>query len=60
MDQHEPQRPDPDELLTLVNEKQRGKLKIFLVPALAWGKPMPCYKKLIDYVHKGWMWLSVW
>lgn len=38
MDQHEPQRPDPDELLTLVNEKQRGKLKIFFGACAGVGK----------------------
>ncbi|PHM74754.1 two-component system sensor histidine kinase KdpD [Xenorhabdus kozodoii] len=38
MEQNEPQRPDPDELLTLANEKPRGKLKIFFGACAGVGK----------------------
>ncbi|WP_340620705.1 two-component system sensor histidine kinase KdpD [Xenorhabdus siamensis] len=38
MDQTEPQRPDPDNLLTLANEKPRGKLKIFFGACAGVGK----------------------
>ncbi|MBD1226126.1 two-component system sensor histidine kinase KdpD [Xenorhabdus griffiniae] len=38
MEHNEPQRPDPDELLTLANEKPRGKLKIFFGACAGVGK----------------------
>ncbi|MDE9482118.1 two-component system sensor histidine kinase KdpD [Xenorhabdus bovienii] len=38
MDQIEPLRPDPDDLLTLANEKPRGKLKIFFGACAGVGK----------------------
>ncbi|AOM40835.1 two-component system sensor histidine kinase KdpD [Xenorhabdus hominickii] len=38
MDQNEPQRPDPDKLLTLANKKPRGKLKIFFGACAGVGK----------------------
>ncbi|MDR0218467.1 MAG: two-component system sensor histidine kinase KdpD [Enterobacteriaceae bacterium] len=38
MTQSEPQRPDPDDLLTLANEKPRGKLKIFFGACAGVGK----------------------
>ncbi|MDC9594731.1 two-component system sensor histidine kinase KdpD [Xenorhabdus sp. IM139775] len=38
MEQNEPQRPDPDDLLTLANEKPRGKLKIFFGACAGVGK----------------------
>ncbi|MEQ2024381.1 two-component system sensor histidine kinase KdpD [Xenorhabdus szentirmaii] len=38
MDQLEPQRPDPDDLLALANENPRGKLKIFFGACAGVGK----------------------
>ncbi|OTA18682.1 sensor protein KdpD [Xenorhabdus beddingii] len=38
MSQNDPQRPDPDDLLTLANEKPRGKLKIFFGACAGVGK----------------------
>ncbi|MBC8951923.1 two-component system sensor histidine kinase KdpD [Xenorhabdus sp. PB62.4] len=38
MAQNEPQRPDPDDLLVLANEKPRGKLKIFFGACAGVGK----------------------
>ncbi|PHM71450.1 two-component system sensor histidine kinase KdpD [Xenorhabdus sp. KJ12.1] len=38
MTETEPQRPDPDNLLTLANEKPRGKLKIFFGACAGVGK----------------------
>ncbi|WFQ81168.1 two-component system sensor histidine kinase KdpD [Xenorhabdus sp. SF857] len=38
MEHNEPPRPDPDELLTLANEKPRGKLKIFFGACAGVGK----------------------
>ncbi|PHM36070.1 two-component system sensor histidine kinase KdpD [Xenorhabdus innexi] len=38
MDETEPLRPDPDNLLTLANEKPRGKLKIFFGACAGVGK----------------------
>lgn len=38
MEHNEPQRPDPDELLALANEKPRGKLKIFFGACAGVGK----------------------
>ncbi|MDX7989979.1 two-component system sensor histidine kinase KdpD [Xenorhabdus littoralis] len=38
MDLNEPQRPDPDDLLALANQKPRGKLKIFFGACAGVGK----------------------